>query len=107
MEFVKTTETIESLLSTRELLYSGLPNYEERQTEDRSGNILEQMAAQAKAQLDAETVTQVDESALEVNEARRANDVSVSHIGKTMPSKMEWMVLPWPQQQGWTPMSKR
>ena len=32
--------------------------------------------------MDVEAVTRVDESAVEVNEARRANDVSTSHIWK-------------------------
>ena len=72
LELVKTTETIESL-SQLGLLYSGLPKNATPQTE---------MAAQAKAIVDAIVVTQADESAVEVNEARRANDVSTSHIGK-------------------------
>ena len=81
MEFVKTTETIESS-SQPGLLNPGLPNYGERRTEDRSGDLFVQMAAQANALVDVDAVTQVDESVVEVNEARRANDVSTSHIWK-------------------------
>ena len=78
---VKTTDTIESS-SQPGLLNSGLPHNAERRTEDRSGDSFVQMAAQANAFMDVEAVTRVDESAVEVNEARRANDVSTSHIWK-------------------------
>ena len=80
-ELVKTTDTIESSSQPR-LLNSLLPNYAECRTEDRSGDLLVQMAAQANALMNVEAVTQVDESAVEVNEARRAHDVSTSHIWK-------------------------
>ena len=79
MELVKTTETIESS-SQLGMLNSGLPNNAGRGSEDRSGDSFVQMAAQANALVDVDAVTQVDESAVEVNEARRANDVSTSHI---------------------------
>ena len=47
-ELVKTTNTIESS-SQPGLLNSSLPNYAECRTEDRSGDLLVQMAAQANA----------------------------------------------------------
>ena len=65
------SQTIESL-SQPGLLYSGLPNNTDRQTDDRSGDLLLKMAAQAKAQAEAEAATQGDESAVEINEARIA-----------------------------------
>ena len=60
LKFVKATKTIESS-SQPGLLYPGLPDYAERETEDRSGDLLFQMAAQANATIDAEAVTQIEE----------------------------------------------
>ena len=61
---VKTAETVESLTQPG-LLYSGLPNYAERPSEDRSGILLSKVADQAHALLLAElAVTQEDGSAM-------------------------------------------
>ena len=74
-------ETIESVTQPG-LLYSELTNYAEPQSENRLGTLLESMAEQAKALMLAEAVTQVDESAMTLEEGTAAASGSTGHIFK-------------------------
>ena len=84
MPTVRTAETIESV-SQPELLYSDLPNYANRPTEEWPGELLVKMAAQATAQAEAEAATQGHETAVALNKGSCANAglrEGLSHIDK-------------------------
>ena len=75
-------ETIESLTRPG-LLFSGLPNFAERPSENRSVVLLEKMADQANALMLAElAVTQDDGSAVALEKGRVAAGGSTSLIGQ-------------------------
>ena len=72
-------KTIESLTQP-ELLYSGLKNYAERQSEDQPGTSLESMADQGTALMLAEAAPQDDGSAMAVEEGLvRPQDAWAKH----------------------------
>ena len=80
-------------MSQPELLYSDLPNYANRPTEERPGELLVKMAAQATAQAEAEAATQGHETAVALNKGSCVNAglrEGLSHIDKkNTPSEME------------------
>ena len=83
---IKTAETIESLTQPG-LLYSGLRNYAERPSEDRSGVSVEKVADQAHAPMLAEFAVKMTGMLWQWKKEGSKLVVSTSHIGNKFSSR--------------------